>query len=75
MKANPYDLFGEIPVTTDDVAFWLRCVPRMDPSSPRARWYIKGWNVVEKIRQAKRDGTWESLQMPRNDDALRWAFL
>lgn len=53
----------------------FRCVPQMSPSSRRARWYVRGWDVVGKIRRAKHDGSWEALQLPREDDSLRWAFL
>lgn len=50
------DLFGEIPVTRDDIERWLEI------NAPRLRGlykekYIESWNVVEKIKQAKKDGT------------------
>lgn len=52
------DLFGEIPVTKDDIEKW------MEINAPRLRdrykeKYIKSWNVVEKIKQAKKNGTFQ----------------
>lgn len=53
----PYDLFGEIPVTAADVRLWLRHIG-MESRSRRSDWYIKAYNVVEKIKEAKLRGEW-----------------
>lgn len=50
------DLFGEIPVTKDDIKYWMK------KHAPNIRElykekYIENWNVVEKIKRAKKDGT------------------
>lgn len=70
-----YDLFGEVPVTTQDIDKWLICVPRMDPLSPRAEWYVKGYNVADKIRTAKMRGTFHDLRPPGNEGIERWFFM
>lgn len=75
MSENPFDLFGEVPVTADDVNRWLLSVPHLDPGSPRAAWYVKGWNVVDKIRQAKISGRWHQMAEPKPVvDVTRWAL-
>jgi hypothetical protein len=51
------DLFGEIAVSNDDIIMWIETVPRIPRDSPRAAYYVEHWNVVGKIRAAKREGT------------------
>lgn len=60
------DLFGEIPVTWDDVWHWVETVPGIPRTSWRASWYIRCWNVPDKIREAKRAGEWP-LERPIDD--------
>ena len=59
MQPSVYDLFGEVPVYTYDIDAWLRAVPRMNPDSPRAPQYVKGWDVVNKIKRFKAEGRFE----------------
>lgn len=61
MQPYPFDLFGEVPVTWADVDAWLIAVPRIPPDSPRAAHYIRGYDVVGKIAQAKRTGAFDAL--------------
>lgn len=61
MRPPVRDLFGQIPVTHQDVAAWLIAVPRIDPSSPRAAAYVRAYSVPEKIARAKENGTFEQL--------------
>lgn len=44
-------------VTRAEVEAWLVLVPRMDPTEPRAPWYVRAWSVPGKI-QAARAGGW-----------------
>lgn len=69
MTENKTDLFGEVVVTWEDVRLWLTAVPRIDPDSPRASAYIKGWNVPAKIAAAKLAGTWDHIQAERRERA------
>lgn len=62
MTPYPFDLFGEVPVTVEDVRTWLRLVPRLDPDSPRAAMYCRSWSVPRKIAAAKMDGSFWSLE-------------
>lgn len=55
------DLFGEVPITWEDVFAWLEAVPGIPRDSPRAAWYIQGWNVVDKIRAAKLAGEFDAI--------------
>ena len=51
----PFDLFGEIPVTWDEVHTWCEKVAGM--TGWRRDWYIRHWNIIEKVRRAKADGS------------------
>jgi hypothetical protein len=55
------DLFGEIPVTWDEVDAWCLAVAGLPPDSWRRRYYLAHWNVPEKIRAAKAAGTFEHI--------------
>jgi hypothetical protein len=48
-------------VTQEDVDRWLRAVPRIDPTSPRAAAYVRGQNVPGKIARAKAEGQFERI--------------
>ena len=75
MTPHVHDLFGEIIVTRADVAAWLVSVPRIDPDSPRAAAYIRGWDVAGKVRAAKARGVFDSITAPRlieAQSALWW---
>jgi hypothetical protein len=56
--ADFFDLFGEIPVTLEEVEHWLRTVPMLDPTTARAHTYAVAYDVIEKIRAAKVRGHW-----------------
>lgn len=58
MKPQPFDLFGEIPVTQDDVQQWCDVMLHTSPMPWRRDYYIRAWNVPEKVRQAKVSGLW-----------------
>lgn len=61
MTPHVRDLFDEVPVSFEDIDAWLVAVPRIDPESPRAAYYVKNWDVPAKIRQAKLAGMFESI--------------
>ena len=44
------------PVTRAEIKRWLRDVPKLDPASPRAAYYVRHWNVIEKIQRQKQLG-------------------
>ena len=68
------DLFGEIPVTLDELLAWMLAVPGIPPSSPRFAYYIRGYNVIEKIQAAKACGTFEdTISPPAAPPAFRLA--
>lgn len=72
MSNCPRDLFGEVPVSYEDVDAWLRAVPRIEPDSPRAAWYIKQWNVVEKIKAAKLRGDFDAITRRGDGESPFW---
>lgn len=61
MRPLARDLFGEIPVTLDELLAWMLAVPGLAPTSPRFAWYVRGWNVIDKIRAAKEAGTFDAI--------------
>lgn len=48
-----YDLFGDIPVTKNEIVLWVETVARLPADSPRFEWYVKNWYVVDKIKRVK----------------------
>ena len=62
-----YDLFGEVPVTEDEILAWVAAVAPRWLSSERAyRLYVQSWNVADKIRAAKLAGTFHAMtEKPR----------
>lgn len=61
MRPAALDLFGEIPVTLDELLAWMLAVPGIPPSSPRFAHYVRGYQVVEKIQRAKLAGELDEL--------------
>lgn len=51
------DLFGEVPVSFEDVYAWLLAVANIDPESERAAAYVRDWGVVRRIVECKLKGT------------------
>jgi hypothetical protein len=58
-EAAQLDLFGEVPVSLDDVLLWMLAVPRLSPDSPRFATYVRDYQVLDKIRAAKLSGTFD----------------
>lgn len=55
------DLFGEVPVTLDDQRAWVKAVAPAYGSSERSfAYYVRHWNVADKIRRAKLAGTFDT---------------
>lgn len=48
-----FDLFGETSVTIDEVVLWVETVTIYDRHSPKFDWYVKSWDVVDKIKRTK----------------------
>jgi hypothetical protein len=63
------DLFGEIPVTLDELLAWMLAVPGIPPTTRRFAYYVRGWNVIEKIRAAKVAGTFDEIVSARDTPA------
>lgn len=64
LRPRALDLFGQVPVTKNDINLWLIHVHQVHPDSPRAAYFVRGWNVPEKVRQAKLAGRFEHLTTP-----------
>lgn len=62
---NPaFDLFGEVPVTWPEVEAWVKQTVGLEPGSPRYEWYVRGWNVPDKVREAKM-AAFRTIDLPR----------
>lgn len=62
LRPRPRDLFGQVPITQDDLENWVRAVaPNYAHSAWRMRHYIDAWNIAAKVRAAKIDGTFYGL--------------
>jgi hypothetical protein len=48
-------------VTDQDVATWLRIIARIEPGSPRAAAYVRGYQVARKVQRAKAAGDWPPI--------------
>ena len=72
MYQPAHDLFGEVVVTQAAVRAWLVAVPRIDPDSPRAGHYVRGYDVVGKIRAAKARGLFDAVTAPRDPPPGHW---
>ena len=71
----PFDLFGEIPVTWPEVLTWCERVAGIRAGSWRLEYYVRGWNVVEKIRAAKLAGELDSILAAEPEIASPWRGL
>lgn len=70
------DLFGQISVTIDDLASWVRAVaPHMARNAQSLSHYIRWWNVATKVATAKADGSFYSITGPSDDETARIALL
>lgn len=66
---NPaLDLFGQVPVSVDEVLLWCETVAGIPPDSPRLAHYVRAWRVVEKIRAAKLAGTFAATVQKKKAD-------
>lgn len=70
MTPRLYDLFGEIPVTLEEIEMWIDVVPALRRDSWRRASYASGWNVAEKIRDWKATGRWDEIEAARADQLL-----
>lgn len=60
------DLFGGQPVTPDDLIRWCCAVARLPHDSPRLAWYIRAYNVADKVARSKAAGTfWQIVSACR----------
>ena len=59
---NPYDLFGEVAITDNDLYLWVAAVSPRWLSPPRSyALYLKSWHVADKVRAAKIAGSFDRI--------------
>lgn len=61
LRQPPYDLFGEIPVTHDDLVAWVAAVSPVHLSERSFLNYVRNYQVADKLRWAKKRGEFEAI--------------
>ena len=60
LRQPAFDLFGDVVVTEEDLFLWVAAVaPRWLSPLRSYKNYLRGYNVAEKVRNAKINGTWQ----------------
>lgn len=60
--ANPaLDLFGEVPVLVSDLHAWVFWAAPRWYGTRRMDYYIKEWNIADKVRSAKLRGVFNEV--------------
>lgn len=52
------DLFNDVSVTEADIELWLNGIKQLSATPSRRAAYAKAYNVIQKIKTAKRNGNW-----------------
>lgn len=55
------ELFAVPTVTQPEIDAWLVAVPKLDPTSPRARLYIRAYDIAGKVARAKHSGDFHAI--------------
>lgn len=61
------DLFGEVPVTEDDLEAWVAAMSPVHLTERLFSHYVRRYNVADKIRAAKLRGEFEALTAERRE--------
>lgn len=61
LRQPTIDLFGQVPVTTDDLEAWVSAVSPIHLTDRLYDNYVRRYNVADKVRAAKLRGEFESL--------------
>lgn len=67
LRQPALDLFGEVPVTEDDLEAWVAAISPVHLSERLFAHYVRRYNVPDKIRAAKLRGEFESLTAARRE--------
>jgi hypothetical protein len=65
LRQPPYDLFGEIPVTEDDLEAWVAAVSPVHLTERLFDNYVRNYDVATKVRWAKSRGEFETITARR----------
>jgi hypothetical protein len=69
------DLFGQIPVTLEDVSLWVAAVaPHVISSRLRLEHYIRSWDVATKVATAKASGAFHQVSASADAETARTAL-
>lgn len=55
------DLFGEVPITFDDLRAWVASTSPVNLEERNYDNYLRRYNVVDKVRAAKTSGDFERI--------------
>lgn len=62
LRQPALDLFGEVPVTEEDIYDWVASVAPLHLSERSFLNYVRGYAVADKVRAAKLQGTFEDTK-------------
>lgn len=70
------DLFGDVPISHDDIESWVAAIaPRWLTPERSYQNYVKNYAVADKVRRAKIDGTFTAIvNTPRRHYHARLAL-
>jgi hypothetical protein len=61
-KDSPIDLFGQVPISEQDLENWVCAVaPRWLTPERSYQNYLAAYSIADKVRAAKLAGTFESI--------------
>lgn len=66
LRQPPLDLFGEVPVTEEDLYDWVAAVSPVHLSERGFDHYVRRYDIAGKIRTAKLRGAFESITARRH---------
>lgn len=70
------DLFGQIPVSFDELSLWVSAIaPHYARSARSLAYYITHWDVAAKVANAKADGSFAAISACADAETARTALL
>lgn len=65
-----FDLFGEVPVTLDDLREWVASTSPVNLEERFFDNYVRRYNVADKVRAAKRTGDFDRITSEKRPTRL-----
>jgi hypothetical protein len=70
MHTQSLDLFGDVAINHSDITIYLKHIGLHNSANPRREYYAEHWNIANKIKLSKLDGSFAKLiTAGTNDEA------